>query len=380
MSVVTSYFSDFLAEIRPTEEQKKAYKEGHQTLRERLTTDEDTAELVVSTFLQGSYRRATAVRPEGKHRPDVDVIVVTNIDSDDPSNTPDRAVELFIPFLERHYAGQYERQNRSVAITVDGIDLDFVITAKPVESDQRLLMTDAVKSFETPDDIADWRLNEKWIAPGHRFGRFQEALKRAAEEPEWRSNPLKIPDRELQSWELTHPLEQIRWTWQKNGECNGHYVNVVKALKWWRRTQHPNSKYPKGYPFEHIVGDTSPSGIETIADGVALVLEEIAVRYAADIENSRVPFLPDRGVPSHNVLHRLSFDDFLVFYNQCAAAAKVARRAIDEKDVATSVTLWKSLFGDCFPAAPDEPEGGNQKSGGYTPRSTSSEPSRGRFA
>ena len=380
MGVLNSYFSDFLAEIRPNEEQKKAYKEGHQTLRERLTTDKDTAKLVVSTFLQGSYRRATAVRPEGQHRPDVDVIVVTNIDSDDPSNTPDRAVEMFTPFLDRHYPGQHKRQNRSVAITVDGIDLDFVITAKPVENDRRLLVTDAVKSFETPEDIADWRLNEKWIAPGHRFGRYEEALKKAAEEPEWRSDPLKIPDRELQSWELTHPLEQIRWTWQKNGECNSHYVNVVKALKWWRRTQHPSSKYPKGYPFEHIVGDTCPSAIQTIADGVALTLEEIKVRYASDIQNRRVPYLPDRGVPSHSVLHRLSFDDFHAFYDQCSMAADTARKAVEEEDVAASVERWRSLFGDCFPGLPDQPESQNQRSGAFTPRSTTSEPPRARFA
>src|ERR1700722_11529910 len=134
MRALPSYFTDFLAEIRPTDDQRTAYQSAHKRLRERLAEDEDTKNLLITTFLQGSYRRATAVRPEGKHRPDVDVIVVTNIDSDDPRNTPDAAVTLFLPFLDRHYKDSYERQNRSIAITDGDVDLDMVITANPPET------------------------------------------------------------------------------------------------------------------------------------------------------------------------------------------------------------------------------------------------------
>jgi hypothetical protein len=380
MSALPSYFTDFLAEIRPNDNQKEAYQDAHQTLRDRLIQDEDTKQLVVTTFLQGSYRRATAVRPEGKQRPDVDVIVVTNIDADEPANTPDESVKLFMPFLDRHYKGNYERQNRSIAITDGDVDLDMVLTARPVENDRKLLVTDAVKSFETPDDVDDWRLNESWIDPIRRFGRFQDSLRRSAESPEWHTNPLRIPDRDLQAWELTHPIEQIRWTWEKNGKCNRHYVNVVKATKWWRRVTHPNSKYPKGYPLEHMIGDCCPDGIDTVAAGVVLTLEEIVRRYADSIQEAKVPFLPDRGVPSHNVLHRLSYDDFRAFYDHCSSAAQIARQALDSDLVKESADLWISLFGDCFPSAPDNGNGGSQKSGGYTPRSTTSEVSRGRFA
>ena len=155
MSALPSYFTDFLTGIRPTNKQKEAYQAAHQTLRDRLTEDSDTKELVITSFLQGSYRRATAVRPKGKHRPDVDVIVVTNIDCDDPRNTPDAAVKLFVPFLDRHYKDHHKPQNRSIAITDGDVDLDLVITARPTETDRRLLLTDAVKSFETPDDVRD---------------------------------------------------------------------------------------------------------------------------------------------------------------------------------------------------------------------------------
>jgi len=378
MSALPSYFTDFLSEIRPTEDQRTAYQAAHKTLRDRLAEDDDTKDLLISTFLQGSYRRATAVRPEGKHRPDVDVIVVTNINSSDPRNTPDAAVKLFLPFLDRHYKNSYERQNRSIAITDGDVDLDMVLTANPPETDRKLLLTDAVKSFDTPEDVRDWRLNPNWLALDHRFGRFEETLRKSEEEPEQKSNPLKIPDRDLKSWEDTHPLEQIRWTWEKNRNTNTHFVNVVKSLKWWRRVRHSQSKYPKGYPLEHIIGDCCPDEVDTVAEGVVLTLEEITQRYGDAVARQSVPFLPDRGVPSHNVLHRLSFEDFKAFYEHCEASATIARKAFDATTIKESADHWRSLFGDCFPSAPEESN--DPPKGGYTPRTVSSEVTRGRFA
>ena len=103
-----SYFEKFLREIRPTPNQIENYKCGHNTLRDRLKGDEDLKPIFVSTFLQGSYRRATAVRPRKDKRPDVDVIVVTRLNRDE--YTPDEAMDLFVPFLENHYKGKYRRQ------------------------------------------------------------------------------------------------------------------------------------------------------------------------------------------------------------------------------------------------------------------------------
>src|SRR6266849_2562184 len=92
-----SYFSDFLRDIRLTSNQISDLKTGHQTLRDRLATDTGLAALVVSMFLQGSYRRATAVRPKGDRRADVDIIVVTNLDRN--TYEPEEALGLFIPFM-----------------------------------------------------------------------------------------------------------------------------------------------------------------------------------------------------------------------------------------------------------------------------------------
>lgn len=95
-----SYFIDFLSAIRLTRNQIKDARTGHRTLRERLLGDPDLKPIIVSTFLQGSYRRATAVRPSGDQRADVDVVVVTRLAMSEYD--PNAALGTFIPFLDKH--------------------------------------------------------------------------------------------------------------------------------------------------------------------------------------------------------------------------------------------------------------------------------------
>jgi Second Messenger Oligonucleotide or Dinucleotide Synthetase domain len=369
-----NYFKDFLAKIRPQSEDVNDYMQGHKTLRERLNSFDFGANIIVTTFLQGSYRRATANRPHKGKRADVDVIVVTKLSEDEYS--PKEGMNLFLPFLEEFYQGEYEIQGRSFGINLASVDLDLVITSAPSESEIGILKADSITSDVTPETIGaeNWRLNEYWIAlEKQSFFSFSEKASRLDtlnRAPEWKLNPLRIPDRETGEWQDTHPLEQIRWTWEKNRKCNGHYVNVVKALKWWRRENHPTPKYPKGYPVEHLIGECCPDGITSVADGVTRTLEKIALEYQGYASCKITPVLIDRGVPSHNVFKRVSPQDFAEFHSQVCEAAKIARRAFDETDIEKSVEGWQQLFGnDYFPSAD-----------GYTPRQRPSVITQGRFA
>ena len=103
-----TYFTDFIVNISPNPSEKAEYQERHSELSERLHADEGLKDVIVSTFLQGSYRRGTLVRPEPGKNGDVDVVVVTRLSQDDV--TPRQAIESFVPFLEKHYAGKYERR------------------------------------------------------------------------------------------------------------------------------------------------------------------------------------------------------------------------------------------------------------------------------
>jgi hypothetical protein len=364
---LNSYFSDFLEEVRPTNKQKEQFRAAHNELREKLNADETLSPIIVSDFLQGSYRRATAIRPGKGCTADVDVILVTELS--DQEFTPDEAMQKFVPFLEEHFEGAYEFQSRSIGIETEGVDLDLVITAAPCEQEMGILKSEAVTADDSPEDVDDWRLVKSWVSQAHRMGaRSKALLLEAAREAEWKLAPLLIPDRDRKTWERTHPLAQIKWTWEKNKACGGHYVNVVKALKWSRRVRHPEAKHPKGYPLEHLIGVCCPDGISSVARGVTETLEEMVRRFEGYAKVKQTPSLSDHGVPEHNVLHRVSGEDFSIFLGQAADAAKIARRALDADTVGESAEAWIELFGDAFPKPPEGSGEQGSGKGGFTKR------------
>lgn len=187
----------------------------------------------------------------------------------------------------------------------------------------------------------------------------------------WKDAPLWIPDREARAWQHTHPLEQIRWTHEKNANTNGHYIPVVKLVKWYLQTQHPDLEYPRSYPLEHIVGDCCPNGVTSLAQGFTETLEEIERRYQRWTSTDAVPNLPDRGVAEQNVIKRIKPGDFSRFHQKSGAAAKTARQAIKSKDETESANLWRRILGAGYPLLP------SQK--GFTPRDQSSQLKGGRF-
>ena len=363
-----TYFTRFLKQIRPTENQRSDCKKGHETLRERLNADDDLNSILVSTFLQGSYRRATAVRPKGEASLDVDIIAVTRINEADYPD-PDKAMDLFVPFLRKHYKGKYQRQGRSFGIGLSYVDLDLVITSAPSEAEEEVYESKAVKTDATLEDADDWLLTKYWIPRGERVNQsdFLESFRGE----EWKTEPLRIPNRDAGDWEPTHPLEQIKWTWRKNAQCNKHYVNVVKAIKWWQRVHHEDDR-PKGYPLEHLIGMCCPGEIKSVADGVTRTLESIVANYDVYARNNQVPCLPDHGVPEHDVLERVSAQQFADFMEHAKVAAELGREALDAGDKAKSIEKWRELFGSKFPDSEDDGDRGNTPKGPFverTPRS-----------
>lgn len=351
MAAVPTYFKDFLANIRLDDEHRETAAKAQNELRERLEEDDELAPAIVATFLQGSYARSTIVMPADGEQADVDVVVVTRMHQDDYPR-PEDAMKRFVPFVERFYPGQHRLQGRSIGIVLPGVDLDLVITSAPSEAEEGL--------FKSLGDATEWSVTDAF----EDLGISRALMKSLSDARGWRAEPLFIPDRDAQAWQATHPLAQLDWTAGKNARCSGHYVNVVKAFKWWRRVRCLTPKYPKGYPVEHMIGVNCPDGISSVAEGLTLTLESIAANYAEHASRNEVPFLPDHGVPEHDVLKRIEGTDFAQFHGQVTAAAATARAALTAESIEESVDLWRELFGDDFPPFAG---GGNGK--GFTPRS-----------
>ncbi|MDB2276853.1 hypothetical protein PM022_20500, partial [Halorubrum ezzemoulense] len=134
-------------------------------------------------------------------------------------------------------------------------------------------------------------------------------------------------------WENTHPLATIAFTVNKNDITDGQYVNVVKAIKWWRRTKTPDVEGPTSYPLEHIVGQCCPHDIDSVAEGVTRTLEELTLQFKTEAMDEDTPVLPAHGLQQtheNDVLKQMDGKDFAAFFDEAEDAAELARTALDE--------------------------------------------------
>ncbi len=363
---LNSYFNDMLVEIRPPQDLLDECVEAHTHLRQTLLKDPELKDVVVTTFLQGSYRRSTLIRPSEGSKPDVDVVLVTNLNPGDW--TPAQVQERFCGILDKYerYRGKYERQGRSIGLSQGRVKLDLVVTASPSEALRKAFVSDAFGAAFSVETNPDWS--------------FTDAL--PSRMPEWKAEPLLIPDRDADKWEQTDPISQIEWTHDKNRRTNGHYVNVVKVFKWWW-TRHSSGErgLPKGYLVERLVGLHCPDDIESVAEGFTIALEGIRDAYETNVAYGTTPFVPDVGLPHNDVFKRVSPEHFKAFYDAVKAGATKARTALDDPNATSSAKRWATLFGDVFPVPSEGVEGsssGNAMS--FTRPSRPAVPGPARFA
>ena len=347
---MSHYFEQFLSNIEPTQKQLDALQKSHEDVRAKLQADPRTKPLVDTVFLQGSYKRATLVLAEGDEKPDIDVVLVTTID--EQKCGPQEAHDEFKPFLDDNYPG-WKQNHRSMAIPGNLVKLDMVPTAAPDRINQERI----AKAFSNNRETLASASYEQLLQKMDQELKAVSAAAATKDPPSnWRDHPLRIPDRDVKTWESTNPLAQIEWTRAKNRRCSGQYIRVVKAIKWWRKVTPGMPLYPKGYPLEHLVGECCPDKGGTMEELVAATFGTMYARYRRDAEEGRVPVLNDHGVISHDVMKRIKPDQFRAFHAHVRDAAAIASQAAACEDPDEAAFLWHRLFGDKFP----RPSGGHR--------------------
>jgi tRNA nucleotidyltransferase (CCA-adding enzyme) len=308
-----SYFGEFLSEIEPSPSAKEDQQRGHTALRKRLAEDADFGAIHINTFLQGSYRRHTAIHP-GK---DVDIVVVTSLDPN--TVTAPAAIAQLKRALDKYYP-KVTPQTRSLNVELSYVTMDVVVAAS-----------------------RDLRSQNAFAAVRSASG-LQDATS-------WKTQPLQIPDRDLRRWVDTHPKRQLEWTTELNTVSEGYFVPLVKMFKWWRTEAYTAPEYPKGYLLERIAGEVFDRTKRDHAEGFVQVLRNLISMYDSYAAAGVVPTLSDPGVPTHNVLARLSVEDFRTFIGYAKAGLATAERALASSDKDESVRLWRQVFGTKFPPA-----------------------------
>jgi hypothetical protein len=290
-------FTELLQDIEPSTTTVVYAVAAHTAMRDFLCDHEVFGSCHVKTFLSGSYRRNTAIRPRVfngvQARPDVDIIVVTNHTlDDDPKGVVDQLFEV----IQDGYDDVRE-QTRSVGVTTTYVDMDVVPIIEPY---------------------------------GEGRG-------------------LYIADRELLRWLPTNPPEHITWTTRLNAAAGGRFKPLVKLMKWWRRQNPTTGRHPKGFIIECIAAECMDYSETHYGVLFATTLEGVVSRYALHMALGIVPSVADPGVTGNSVTSNVSYEDFRSFYDLARIHAAKARQALVEEDVDQMTALWREIFGPRFP-------------------------------
>jgi hypothetical protein len=263
-----------------------------------LRADANFKKFHVDTFLSGSYKRDTAIRPRKidsvLQRPDVDIIVLTNHTVQDK---PADVIDALYKALKNAGYTNLTVNRRSISIFLTTVEMDVV----PI--------------IDTGDGM------------------------------------YKIPDKDAGEWLITNPPGHTTWCTAVNKEADGRFKPLVKMLKWWRRENLPNLRRPKGFILETLVAKHM-SYTETSYEELLLKLF-VAIKdaYWMTAWSNSVPSLEDPGVPGNNVFSHVTAEEFKTFYDKVKEHIDLIKAAQKEEDNAEALRKWRAVLGPYFPAS-----------------------------
>lgn len=298
-------FVNLLEEIEPSSSTKEVCATAHARVRSVLQNDADFKKVHVNTFLTGSYKRDTAIRPRRidgvLKRPDVDIIVITNHTVKD---APADVIAALHKALKNAGYTNLTVNRRSISIFMTTVEMDVV----PI--------------IDTGDGM------------------------------------YKIPDKDAGEWLITNPPGHTTWCTGVNKKADGRFKPLVKMLKWWRRENLPDLRRPKGFILEALVAEHM-SYTETSYEELFLkLLKTIKSAYVWDSMWGGVPKLADPAVPGGNVFSHVTAEEFKTFYDTVSRHIGLIEKAQAEADDTEALKKWRAVFGSCFPAS-----GGSRSTG-----------------
>ncbi len=281
-------FEKFLQNIEPSKTTKEYISSVHNTLRKFLENHEAYKKIVVETFLSGSYAKHTCIRPsKDDEKIDVDIIVVTTYNENDDSKVV--LNELYEICKEKYQ--KVTKQNRSVGVELEGIEIDIVPVIKVDGTDM-----------------------------------------------------YKIGNKKDGGWKLTNPKGHIEWCTEINQENEGKFVRIVKMFKWWRKKHCPLTvKYPKGITLEKIIADNLFDCSDTYENIVLCTMKNIKQNLEPYVKSELKPFLADPGILTDNLSDSYEFNDFKSFYNKLNSHINFL------ENESLSNESWREILGTEFP-------------------------------
>lgn len=162
-------------------------------------------------------------------------------------------------------------------------------------------------------------------------------------------------------WKITTPREFDGWVHTVNSkECNGRFVRAVKFLKRWRDVHFAlGDRTPSlaltafagtHHPYRSDVRHRFPKLATQESDSDAAFLRDLVIIMEDCISRQHRGFtLPNPVREKEDLARRLSEAQLHALRVNLIAARDVAREAYAEKDIGKSAELWRRLLGEDFP-------------------------------
>ena len=281
-------FDSFLSNIEPSTSTVAYISSVQNNLRAYLENHTKYKNILVDTFLSGSYAKHTSIRPAASDKKrDVDIVVVTNYSTSDDS--ADVLEELCNVLKEKSLYDTAFVQSHSVSLELAGITADIVPVIK----------------HESYDNV-------------YYIGSSKDG-----------------------TWKITDPKGHKAWSTETNKNNNNKYKPLVKIFKWWRRFNCPgDKKYPKGITLEKIIADNLGDPSLSTEDFLIGTMQNIVNNYSEQyIANGKKPYIddPSKYIFNNDLLEGYTFSDFKAFVEKIESHLKKLN------DDGTTNQTWRDM-------------------------------------
>ncbi len=297
--ILKSSFVDFLDKIKLDETRSSKIQTAHNTVRDFLAEDTEIKPRFYESFLQGSYRLNTAVRPQGEGEYDVDVILSLDLNNENGDGllNATSVIDWVAGRLKesKTYKDKVKPKRKCVRINyVDGFHMD--------------------------------------ITPAHCSGGTDGVL-------------LVPPD-----WRQSHPKGFREWCVARHSASDSNFYPVVKMMKWWRNIHFGDDGSPKSILLTTIIGKHIPTKNISYDEALVKTMENINSFLQANLS---VPEIKNPSLESETLSQSWSLSDYRTFRDKFKLATETAMKALAEKDEEKTIELWNSdaLFKGTFPKA-----------------------------
>lgn len=295
-------FQAFLIDINPSKTTNSLSKKARALIVQALSSDPELGSEIVSTFLAGSYKRKTAIRPKRKdgnlERPDIDLYVV--VDAEPFFSSPRKLSNKLYNALNRSRRSlgirKITRNRCSVSVAMDISDIDISIL----------------------------------------LNRRSDGL-------------FRIGNRETGEWYKTDPIEHNNWSTIENTRCSGNLKPMVKLMKWARRENKTKYKHPKSFALEVLIADLMNEKEQNMGKSFHIVCDQFLSTYKWSRWWERCPKLQDPSVRGGNLFHSVTGAEFCAFYDKIEFFRDTAALALQQSNQVIATKYWRKIFGPRFP-------------------------------